>query len=178
MATPVARSPARSRDAWADLEAADGGTIFLDEIGEMPMALQAKLLRFVECGELQRVGENETARVDVRVIAATHRQLAKQAADNTFRPDLYFRLAVFLVRTPALADHKEDLPLLVNHILDKLGRAEPIKRIDDTAVARLVEHGWPGNVRELEHVLERAAILAGDSPTITASEIDFGAADE
>ncbi len=160
------------------LEAADGGTIFLDEIGEMPLALQAKLLRFVECGELQRVGENETARVDVRVIAATHRQLAKQAADNTFRADLYFRLAVFLIRTPALAEHNEDLPLLVNHILEKLGRAEPIKRIDDTAVARLVEHGWPGNVRELEHVLERAAILAGDSPTITAAEIDFGAADE
>jgi DNA-binding NtrC family response regulator len=160
------------------LEAADGGTIFLDEIGEMPLSLQAKLLRFVECGELQRVGDNETARVDVRVIAATHRQLARHAAEGTFRSDLYFRLAVFLIRTPALADHIADLPLLVNHILKVLGRAEPVKRIEDSAVARLREYGWPGNVRELEHVLERAAILAGDSPTITAAEIDFGAAEQ
>ncbi|MGA9426087.1 MAG: sigma-54 dependent transcriptional regulator, partial [Terracidiphilus sp.] len=160
------------------LEAADGGTIFLDEIGEMPLALQAKLLRFVECGELQRVGDNETARVDVRVIAATHRQLARHAAEGTFRADLYFRLAVFLIRTPALADHMEDLPFLVNHVLDKLGRAEPVKRIDEVAVARLVEYGWPGNVRELEHVLERAAILAGENPMITAAEIDFGAPDQ
>jgi DNA-binding NtrC family response regulator len=159
------------------LEAADGGTIFLDEIGEMPLSLQAKLLRFVECGELQRVGDNETVRVDVRVIAATHRQLARNAAEGTFRSDLYFRLAVFLIRTPALADHIADLPLLVNHILKQLGRAEPVKRIDDSVVARLHEYGWPGNVRELEHVLERAAILAGDSPTITAAEIDFGAAE-
>jgi len=160
------------------LEAADGGTMFLDEIGEMPLGLQAKLLRFVECGELQRVGDNETVRVDVRVIAATHRQLARRAAEGTFRADLYYRLAVFLIRTPALAEHREDLPLLVQHILDKLGRAEPVKRIDDSAVERLLGYGWPGSVRELEHVLERAAILAGESPTITAAEIDFGAPEE
>ena len=160
------------------IEAADGGTLFLDEIGEMPLALQAKLLRFVECGELQRVGDNETVRVDVRVIAATHRQLAKNAAEGTFRSDLYFRLAVFLIRTPALANHMEDLGLLVNHILLKLGRTEPVKRIGDAAMACLREYGWPGNVRELEHVLERAAILAGDSPTITPAEIDFGAAEQ
>ena len=160
------------------LEAADGGTMFLDEIGEMPFGLQAKLLRFVECGELQRVGDNETVRVDVRVIAATHRQLARRAADGTFRADLYYRLAVFLIRTPALAEHREDLPLLVQHILDKLGRAEPVKRIDESSMERLLGYGWPGNVRELEHVLERAAILAGESPTITAAEIDFGAPEE
>lgn len=158
------------------IEAADGGTLFLDEIGEMPLALQAKLLRFVECGELQRVGDNATAKVDVRVIAATHRPLAQHAQEGAFRSDLYFRLAVFLIRTPALADHMEDLPLLVNHFLEKMGRKEPVKQIDPSALSKLASHLWPGNVRELEHVLERAAILAGDATTLTAQEIDFGLA--
>jgi DNA-binding NtrC family response regulator len=158
------------------IEAADGGTLFLDEIGEMPLALQSKLLRFVECGELQRVGDNEAVRVDVRVIAATHRQLARLTQEGTFRSDLYYRLAVFLIRTPALADHMEDLPLFVGHFLEKMGRNEPVKRVDTTAMAKLRQHAWPGNVRELEHVLERAAILAGDDAGITAGEIDFGLA--
>ena len=156
------------------IEAADGGTLFLDEIGELPLALQSKLLRFVEWGELQRVGDNERVKVDVRIIAATHRPLSKLAQDGDFRSDLYFRLAVFLIRTPALLEHKEDLPLLVNHFVDRLGKDAPVKRIDATAVARLAAHDWPGNVRELEHVLERAVILAGDAPVLTAREIDFG----
>ncbi len=156
------------------IEAADGGTLFLDEIGEMPLALQSKLLRFVECGELQRVGDNETLKVDVRIIAATHRQLARSTQEGTFRSDLYYRLAVFLIRTPSLIDHMEDLPLLVGHFLEKMGRTEPVKRVDPSAMAMLKQHDWPGNVRELEHVLERAAILAGDDTTITAGEIDFG----
>ena len=160
------------------IEAADGGTLFLDEIGEMPLALQSKLLRFVECGELQRVGDNETVKVDVRILAATHRPLARHAAEGTFRSDLYYRLAVFLIRTPALAAHLEDLPLLVNHFLARMGRTEPVKRIDPSAMDCLRGHAWPGNVRELEHVLERAAILAGESCEITAAEIDFGAACE
>jgi DNA-binding NtrC family response regulator len=160
------------------IEAADGGTLFLDEIGEMPLALQSKLLRFVECGELQRVGDNETVKVDVRVIAATHRPLARHAAEGTFRSDLYYRLAVFLIRTPSLAAHIEDLPLLVNHFLIRMGRTEPVKRIDASAMECLRAHAWPGNVRELEHVLERAAILAGESCEITAAEIDFGASCE
>jgi DNA-binding NtrC family response regulator len=158
------------------IEAADGGTLFLDEIGEMPLALQAKLLRFVECGELQRVGDNEAVKVDVRIVAATHRPLARHAGEGTFRSDLYYRLAVFLIRTPALGDHIEDLPLLVNHFMEQLGRTEPVKRIDPSAMARLKDHAWPGNVRELEHVLERASILAGDNVEITADEIDFGMA--
>lgn len=158
------------------IEAADGGTLFLDEIGEMPLALQAKLLRFVECGELQRVGDNETVKVDVRIIAATHRPLAHQAATGAFRSDLYYRLAVFLIRTPALADHAQDLPLLVEHFLGRLGREMPVKRVDSSAMAKLEAHSWPGNVRELEHVLERAVILAGDAPVLTAREIDFGLA--
>lgn len=156
------------------IESADGGTLFLDEIGEMPLALQSKLLRFVECGELQRVGDNETVKVDVRIVAATHRPLAQHAQESKFRSDLYFRLAVFLVRTPALAEHMEDMPQLVQHFLDRMGRTEPMKQIDGAAMAKLQGHGWPGNVRELEHVLERASILAGDATTISAEEIDFG----
>jgi DNA-binding NtrC family response regulator len=156
------------------IEAADGGTLFLDEIGEMPLELQAKLLRFVECGELQRVGASETVKVDVRIIAATHQPLAQQARDGGFRSDLYYRLAVFLIRTPALAEHGEDLPLLVDHFLRQLGRDAPVKRIDQGAMAKLAAHDWPGNVRELEHVLERAVILAGDDPVLTSQEIDFG----
>ncbi|MGH9606720.1 MAG: sigma-54 interaction domain-containing protein [Terracidiphilus sp.] len=156
------------------IEAADGGTLFLDEIGEMPLALQAKLLRFVECGELQRVGDNERVKVDVRIIAATHRPLAKHAEEGRFRSDLYYRLAVFLIRTPALNEHAQDLPLLVNHFMERMGKEAPVKRVDQEALKMLTGHLWPGNVRELEHVLERAAILAGDEPAITAREIDFG----
>jgi DNA-binding NtrC family response regulator len=158
------------------IESADGGTLFLDEIGEMPLALQSKLLRFVECGELQRVGDNETVKVDVRIVAATHRPLARHTTEGTFRSDLYYRLAVFLIRTPLLADHAQDLPLLVNHFMEKMGRQEPVKRVDSGAMAKLAAHNWPGNVRELEHVLERGAILAGESMTITADDIDFGLA--
>lgn len=156
------------------IESADGGTLFLDEIGEMPLSLQSKLLRFVESGELQRVGDNETVKVDVRIIAATHRPLAKHTQEGKFRADLYYRLAVFLIRTPALAEHAQDVPLLVEHFLQQMGREEPVKRLDAGAMAKLRAHDWPGNVRELEHVLERAAILAGDSTLITANEIDFG----
>lgn len=156
------------------IESADGGTLFLDEIGEMPLALQAKLLRFVESGELQRVGDNETLRVDVRIVAATHRPLVQHAQNGGFRADLYYRLAVFLIRTPSLAEHLEDLPLLVEHFLNQMGRSAPRKSMDEAAQARLTAHAWPGNVRELEHVLERAAILAGDNPVLTSQEIDFG----
>jgi DNA-binding NtrC family response regulator len=156
------------------IESADGGTLFLDEIGELPLALQSKLLRFFESGELQRIGDNETVKVDVRIVAATHQPLAEDAQKGNFRADLYYRLAVFLIRTPALHEHMEDLPQLVSHFLDRMGRKSPIKRIDPAAMTRLAGHNWPGNVRELEHVLERAAILAGDEPLISTSEIDFG----
>jgi len=156
------------------IEAADGGTLFLDEIGEMPLSLQAKLLRFVECGELQRVGDNETLKVDVRIVAATHRPLAQHTQSGTFRSDLYYRLAVFLIRTPSLSEHIQDLPLLADHFMQKMGREDPLKRISPAALAKLTAHNWPGNVRELEHVLERGAILAGDEAILSAREIDFG----
>jgi DNA-binding NtrC family response regulator len=157
------------------IEAAHGGTLFLDEIGEMPMALQAKMLRFLECGELQRVGDNETMRVDVRVIAATHQPLEKLAssvgAERTFRLDLYHRLAVFPVEVPALRMRMEDLGLLAEHFLEQMGQEMPRKRLTAEAVAKLYEHSWPGNVRELMHVLERGAILAGDRMEIGIDEI-------
>ena len=156
------------------IESADGGTLFLDEIGEMPLALQSKLLRFFESGELQRIGDNESVKVDVRLLAATHQPLAEDAQKGLFRADLYYRLAVFLIHTPALLEHMEDLPQLVGHFLEQLGRKSPVKRIELAAVVKLSAHSWPGNVRELEHVLERAAILAGDEPLISANEIDFG----
>jgi transcriptional regulator with GAF, ATPase, and Fis domain len=155
------------------IEAAHGGTLFLDEIGEMPLALQAKMLRFLECGELQRVGDNETTRVDVRVIAATHQPLEKRAGEGTFRLDLYHRLAVFPIEVPALRERMEDLGLLAEHILAKLGERMPRKRLREDAAERLREHTWPGNVRELMHVLERAAILAGDNMEISAEEIRY-----
>jgi DNA-binding NtrC family response regulator len=156
------------------IEAADGGTLFLDEIGEMPLSLQSKLLRFVESGELQRVGDNETVKVDVRIVAATHQPLAQHTQSGGFRADLYYRLAVFLIRTPSLSEHAQDLPLLVEHFMQKMGREAPVKSIDPSALLKLAAHDWPGNVRELEHVLERGAILAGDEAVLTAREIDFG----
>ena len=153
------------------IEAAHGGTLFLDEIGEMPLALQAKMLRFLECGELQKVGENESVRVDVRVIAATHQELERRAEEKTFRLDLYHRLAVFPLEVPALRERMEDLPLLVDFFLEQMGREAPRKRISDEAMERLGTFAWPGNVRELMHVLERAAILAEDRGEIAAEEI-------
>jgi DNA-binding NtrC family response regulator len=153
------------------IEAAHGGTLFLDEIGEMPLALQAKMLRFLECGELQKVGENESVRVDVRVIAATHQELERRAAEKTFRLDLYHRLAVFPLEVPALRDRMEDLPLLVNFFLEQMGREAPRKGISESAMAKLAEYDWPGNVRELMHVLERGAILAEERAVIREDEI-------
>ena len=153
------------------IEAADGGTLFLDEIGEMPLGLQAKLLRFLESGELQRVGDNEPVYVDVRVIAATHRPIGKMMESGGFRADLYYRLAVFPIRVPPLAERMEDLPLLCEHFLRRLGEDAPQKRLGEQAMARLMEHAWPGNVRELAHVLERATILAGERAEISAGDI-------
>ena len=153
------------------IEAAHGGTLFLDEIGEMPMALQAKMLRFLDGGELQKVGDNETVRVDVRVIAATHQDLEKRSAAGTFRLDLYHRLAVFPLEVPPLRERLEDLPLLVDFFLEQMGREMPRKTISAGAMKRLIGYEWPGNVRELKHVLERGAILAADSPEIAAEDI-------
>jgi DNA-binding NtrC family response regulator len=156
------------------IEAAHGGSLFLDEIGEMPLALQAKMLRFLECGELQRVGDNETLHVDVRVIAATHQPLEARAHERTFRLDLYHRLAVFPIEVPPLRLRKEDIELLSDHFLEQMGQDAPRKRLCPESAARLLTHDWPGNIRELMHVLERAVILAESRSHIQPSDIRYG----
>jgi len=155
------------------IEAAHGGTLFLDEIGEMPLALQAKMLRFLESGELQRVGDNDAVHVDVRVVAATHQPLRLRAEERVFRLDLYHRLAVFPVAIPALRERLEDVLPLAGHLLARMGEQMPVKHLSAAAAARLLSYDWPGNVRELAHVLERAAILAENSPEIGPAEIRF-----
>lgn len=153
------------------IEAAHGGTLFLDEIGEMPIALQAKMLRFLENGEIQRVGDNETVRVNVRVIAATHQDLEARATAGDFRLDLYHRLAVFPIDIPPLRERLADIPALSEHFLALMGKTSPRKSLSAAALDKLYTHDWPGNVRELAHVLERASILAGDSPSLRAEDI-------
>ncbi len=153
------------------IEAAHGGTLFLDEIGEMALPLQAKLLRFLENGELQRVGDNESICVDVRVIAATHKQLDECAEEGSFRLDLLHRLAVFPIEVPSLRERLEDIPLLAEHFLSHLAKSATRKYLSPAAMDTLKQHRWPGNVRELGHVLQRAAILAGNNPEITPEEI-------
>ncbi len=148
------------------IEAAHGGTLFLDEIGEMPMPLQAKMLRFLESGEIQKVGENDVSRVDVRIVAATHQPLKKHAGERLFRLDLFYRLAVFPVDVPALRDRREDIPMLVEHWLKKLGEDAPRCSIDREALNELMRYNWPGNVRQLGHAVHRASILAGATQRI------------
>jgi two-component system response regulator AtoC len=140
---------------------ADAGTLFLDEIGELPPSLQAKLLRALQEEEVRPVGESKPRRVDVRVIAATARDLERDVAAGAFREDLFYRLNVLRVAVPPLRERREDIPLLVDHFLahfrEALGR--PLRAIADEALDALVRYRWPGNVRELENVMERAAIL-------------------
>jgi transcriptional regulator with GAF, ATPase, and Fis domain len=141
---------------------ADGGTLFLDEVGEIPLELQAKLLRVLQEGELERVGEERTRRVNVRLVAATNRDLRREAEAGRFRQDLYYRLSVFPVVIPPLRKRKDDIPLLVEHFLEassrKVGRPKPPLTL--AAVQRLQQYDWPGNVRELQHVVERAVITS------------------
>jgi len=153
------------------IEAAHGGTLFLDEIGEMPLPLQAKMLRFLESGEIQRVGDNDVSRVDVRIVAATHQHLEQNAAEKTFRLDLYHRLAVFPVDVPALRDRREDIPMLVEHFLRRFGETAPRRSIAADALAALQRYDWPGNVRQLSHVLQRAAIVSGEAPVIGVEHV-------
>lgn len=153
------------------IEAAHGGTLFLDEIGEMPVALQAKMLRFLENGEIQKVGENESIRVDVRIVAATHQPLERQAMERRFRLDLYHRLAVFPVEVPPLRERREDIPMLVEYMLRRLGEAMPRKSIHEDALQLLLDFDWPGNVRELGHMVHRAVILCSDESVIRPEHI-------
>jgi transcriptional regulator with GAF, ATPase, and Fis domain len=143
-------------------ELADGGTIFLDEIGELPLDLQAKLLRVLQDGGLERLGSHATTQVNVRVIAATNRDLKAAVAAGTFRSDLYYRLAVFPVEVPPLRQRSEDIPFLVRHFLAEFRNAagNRVDVVPQTSLQRLLAYGWPGNIRELRNVIERAVILS------------------
>ncbi len=142
---------------------AHGGTLFLDEIGEMPLSLQAKLLRVLQQGEVQRVGCDETIKVDVRVIAATNRVLADEVAAGRFREDLFYRLNVIGLEVPPLRARREDIPLLASTFLERhaASNRKTIKGFTPQAMDAMLRYGWPGNVRELENAVERAVILSG-----------------
>jgi sigma-54 specific flagellar transcriptional regulator A len=145
-------------------ELAEGGTLFLDEIGDMPMPMQVKLLRVLQERCFERVGGNTTIRVDVRVIAATHRDLETMINDESFREDLYYRLNVFPIEMPALRDRKDDIPLLLQELMTRMESegAQPIC-FTPRAINSLMEHEWPGNVRELANLVERMIILYPNS---------------
>ncbi|WP_242344326.1 sigma-54-dependent transcriptional regulator [Anaeromyxobacter terrae] len=143
-------------------EEAEGGTIFLDEIGELPLAVQVKLNRVLQEKEIRRVGDNRPVKVDVRVIAATHRDLRAEVAAGRFREDLFYRVNVFPVVLPALRDRRDDIPLLASHFLEKHAGAlrKPISGVEADALRALTGYPWPGNVRELENAIERAVAVA------------------
>jgi two-component system, NtrC family, response regulator AtoC len=146
------------------LEQAHKGTLFLDEVGTMSAALQMKLLRVLQEREFERVGDSHTTKVDVRVIAATNSDLARLVADGQFREDLFYRLNVIPVQLPVLRERKEDVPLLVQHFLQKFVVDRPLLTVSQEAMRRLMAYQWPGNVRQLENAIERAvAFTAGRS---------------
>jgi two-component system response regulator AtoC len=162
-----------SRDKKGLAAEADGGTLFLDEIGELPLGLQVKLLRFLEDEQVRRVGDTRSEKVDVRVVAATARDLARAVKEGQFREDLFYRLNVVNVRLPALRERPDDVPALVEHFLAKYRRLRPeapLTGVSPQALEVLRSHRWPGNVRELEHAVERAVVLA-DGPLVQEDDL-------
>lgn len=157
------------------IQAASGGTLFLDEIGEMPAGLQAKLLRFLEQKEIQRLGSADSQRVDVRVVAATNQDLLEKVDQGSFREDLYYRLSAFPIELPPLAERISDVLPLAEHFLVRalLQAKNPRIRITREAARVLENHSWPGNVRELQHVIERAAILSEGERAIGPEHLHF-----
>jgi DNA-binding NtrC family response regulator len=147
-------------------EVANGGTLFLDEVGELDKSVQVKLLRFLESGEIRRVGENEPFRVDVRVLCATNRDLRDMVANELFREDLFFRLNTFEIYLPPLRERRHDIAALAKHLLTRLASRRGLTEsvISTESVDLLIAHDWPGNIRELANAIERATILAGNSP--------------
>lgn len=164
-------------DRIGRFEAAHGGTLFLDEIGNLPLSLQAKLLRVLERGELERVGSSQTRRVDVRVIAATNTELDHEVEVGSFRRDLLFRLNTVEIRLPPLRERRQDIPLLATQFLDRLGQRyrKTLDGFTPGAMEALLAHRWPGNVRELTHAIERAILLA-DERMVRAADLGLRSA--
>jgi two-component system response regulator HydG len=153
------------------LEAAQGGTLFLDEIGDLPVDLQAKLLRVLQEREVKPVGSTERRQINVRIIAATNRDLETAIRNGAFRQDLYFRLNVVQVKLPPLRDRKSDIPILVTSFLEKFSDPQgPVRTIAEEAMRRLIAYDWPGNVRELENAIERAVAL-GSGPILHVADL-------
>ncbi|RUM58815.1 MAG: sigma-54-dependent Fis family transcriptional regulator [Persephonella sp.] len=157
------------------IEMADGGTLFLDEIGELPLDIQGKFLRFLQNREVRRIGSDKIIIVDVRIIAATNKDLKKLVKEGKFREDLYYRIANFVIKVPPLRERKEDIPLLVNYFIDKFNKlyGTNIKGITLEALKILINYDWEGNVRQLENVIQRACILADSDDFIKAEHLDM-----
>ncbi len=152
-----------NKDRAGKFEAANGGTIFLDEIGDMSLSAQAKVLRALQENKIQRVGSDKDIKVNVRVLAATNKDLKKEISENRFREDLYHRLAVILIKVPALNERREDIPLLIDYFTKKISgeQGSPIKTFSPKAIKQLQQYDWTGNIRELRNVVERLIILGG-----------------
>ena len=163
-----------SEDKKGILEKADGGTVFLDEIGEVPFDIQAKFLRFLESKEIRRVGDEKPIKVDVRIVAATNRDLKKMVEKGQFREDLYYRIGGFKVEIPPLRERKDDIPILVKHFIDKYNRKynKNIPGIKPDALEILIKYDWPGNIRQLESIVSKAVILADDGEFIKIEHLD------
>ena len=161
------------KDRAGKFEQADGGTLFLDEIGDMSLSAQTKVLRALQENEITRVGSDKAIKVNVRVLAATNKDLKKEIANGNFREDLFHRLNVIPIHVPDLKDRKDDIPLLINHFIHLICTEQGWKNksINDEAIQALQSHDWPGNIRELRNVVERLIILSGD--TITAEDVNL-----
>ena len=156
------------------LEIADRGTFFVDEVGDMGLSMQAKLLRALETGVFRKLGDTKEKRVDVRFVFATNKDLLRAVKQDKFRKDLYFRINTFVIDLPPLREKREDIPFLVNYCLDKFSRAGRRKQISRNAMELLAAYDWPGNVRELQHVLERAVILSNERGEIDMEDLSDG----
>jgi DNA-binding NtrC family response regulator len=154
------------RDKAGRFELANGGTLFLDEIGELPLAMQAKLLRVLQEREVERIGDTRSRKLNIRIIAATNRDLGVAIQEGSFRQDLFYRLGVFIIENPSLRDRREDIPLLAGHFIQAAARRLncPTWGLTEDAACLLASYDWPGNVRELQNVIERAVIMAGTGP--------------
>ncbi len=162
-----------NKDRAGKFEAANGGTIFLDEIGDMSLSAQAKVLRALQENKIQRVGNDKDIKVNVRVVAATNKDLKKEIAENRFREDLYHRLAVILIKVPALNERREDIPLLVSYFAKKISKEQgsPVKKFSPKAIKKLQQYDWTGNIRELRNVVERLIILGG--PEVSEQDVQL-----